>query len=41
MENSHLLAEDAETSAYQVDFTEALRTTTYMLTVQRQAEKVR
>jgi len=42
MKNSHLQAEDAETSREgQVDFTEAWRTATYRLRVQKQAEKVR
>jgi len=42
MENSHLQAEDAETSREgQMDFTEAWRTATYILRVQKQAEKVR
>jgi len=42
MENSHLQAEGADTSKEgQVDLTEALRTATYMLRMQKQAEKVR
>jgi len=42
MENSHLQTEGAETSREdQVEFTEALRTATYLLRVQKQAEKVR
>jgi len=42
MENSHIPAEGAETSREgQMDFTEAWRTATYLLMVQRQAEKVR
>jgi hypothetical protein len=41
-ENSHLLAEDAQTRReYQVDFTEALKTVTYSLGVHRQGEKIR
>jgi len=42
MENNHIPAEDAETSREdQVEFTEAWRTATYKLRVQKQAEKVR
>jgi len=42
MKNSHLQAEDADTSrGGQMNSTEALKTATYMLRVQTQAEKVR
>jgi hypothetical protein len=41
-ENSHLQAEDAHTTRKdQVDFTEALKTVTYILRVHRQGEKFR
>jgi len=42
MENSHIPAEGVGTSREgQVNFTKAWRTVTYMLRVQKQAEKVR
>jgi len=42
IENSHIHTEDAQTKGKdQVDFTEALKTITYMLKVHRQGEKIR